>query len=174
MWYLMLPNKPQIPITSQKYIEIFQENTILNWHRFFFPRGKRTPWTMHTVLSKTNCSTICIEIIRSQLLEQGWMLIVLLLLRNNTVLIWSQHNLDLIEDNCDPHCSEDRILCTVYTGTCPPPVHPHHSDRRFRLATSSGTQHQMQANKEQRVVNRVFGIFRQSFSHHMADVANAA
>ena len=77
---------------------------------------------MHTALSKTNCSTICIEIIRSQLLEQGWMLIVLVLLRNNTVLIWSQHNLDLIEDNCDPHCSEDRILCTVYTGTCPPPV----------------------------------------------------
>ena len=77
---------------------------------------------MHTALSKTNCSTICIEIIRSQLLEQGWMLIVLLLLRNNTFIIWSQHNLDLIEDNCDPHCSEDRILCTVYTGTCPPPV----------------------------------------------------
>ena len=98
---------------------------------------------MHTALWKTNCSTICIEIIRSQLLEQGWMLIVLWLPRNNTALIWSKHNLDLIEDNCDPHCSEDRILCTVYTGTCPPSVHPHHSNRRFRLATSSDTQHQM-------------------------------
>ena len=126
---------------------------------------------MHTALWKTNCSTICIEIIRSQLLEQGWMRIVLWLPRNNTALIWSKHNLDLIEDNCDPHCFEDRILCTVYTGTCPPSVHPHHSNRRFRLATSSDTQHQMQANKEQRVLNRVFGIFRQSFSHHPADGA---
>ena len=69
-------------------------------------------WTMHTVLWKTNCT----EIIRSQVLEQGWMPMLLWLPRNNTILIWSEHNLDLIKDNCYPHYP-DRIPGTVHLSS---------------------------------------------------------
>ena len=91
------------------------------------------------------------------------MLMLLWLPRSNTVLIWSQRNLDLINKTIVVLLlwRQDTLYRVRVLTRC---THPHHiySTRRFRLATSSSSQHQIQADKEERVVNREFRIFCRS------------
>ena len=94
------------------------------------------------------------------------MLMLLWLPRSNTVLIWSQRNLDLIKDNCGLVTLKTGYIIrdvsspsahTLITFTAP-------GDLDWQLPP--GSQHQIQADKEERVVNREFRIFCRSFSQH--------
>ena len=74
MWPLrMLPSQAHIPITlTEKYWNIpGKYNWIWNWHRYFYHGQKLlsgASWKKHKeLLSKTNCSTSCIKIIRARL-----------------------------------------------------------------------------------------------------------
>ena len=87
------------------------------------------------------------------------MLMLLWLPRSNTVLIWSQRNLDLIKDNCGLVTLKTGYIIrdvsspsahTLITFTAP-------GDLDWQLPP--GSQHQIQADKEERVVNREFRIF---------------
>ena len=139
----MLPIKLIFQSRSEKNIEIFgEEDTILNWHRFF-PSQKKVIFrsSLNQALWKTNCSTNCIQIMRSIVFRARLNVdVVVITKKQHNSMIWSHHNLDQIKDNCCPRYSsysEDRIQCTVYTGLCPHPHYIHITAWRFRLATSS-------------------------------------